>query len=77
MAAGTGAALDVTARTRWPALNRLDLRVRRRSFRTIMATGASYATDEDTSIDWPYRRVIGARNLHVMEATRAKRRSGR
>lgn len=52
-------------------LNRLG----QRGFASRTAPGSSYATDENTNIDWPYRRVIGARNLHVMEAMRIRHRS--
>lgn len=51
-------------------LNRLG----QRGFAGRTAPGSSYATDEDTSIDWPYRRVIGARVTRMVRAVRNMQR---
>jgi hypothetical protein len=50
-------------------LNRLGMR----GFAGRTTPGSSYATDEDTSIDWPYRRVIGAKVIRLVRSIQAAR----
>ena len=54
-------------------LNRLGMR----GFAGRVAAGSSYATDENTNIDWPYRRVIGAKVIRLVNAINATQRGRR